>query len=108
MKNLRIIREKKHVTQLRLSMEVGVAQETISGYELGKTMPSMETLCKMADFLGVSTDYLLDRTDVHVPVSQLTVDGLSADELEIVSLLRRMNSLERGKAYGFIQGLWEP
>ena len=61
MENLRIIRNRKHITQLRLSIEAGVSQETISAYESGKAMPSVETLCKMADFLHVSTDYLLDK-----------------------------------------------
>lgn len=63
MKNLKKYRNEKGITQIRLSIESGVSQETISAYESGKAMPSAETLIKMADFLAVSTDYLLDRTD---------------------------------------------
>ena len=107
MNNLRIIREEKGITQLRLSIEAGVAQETISGYELGKTMPSAETLCKLADFIGTSTDYLLDRTEIRSPISQLTVDGLSADELELITLYRKLSKQQRGKATGFLMGLQE-
>ena len=63
MDNLKSYRKEKGITQIRLSIEAEVTQETISAYESGKAMPSAETLIKMADFLGVSIDFLLDRTD---------------------------------------------
>ena len=107
MDRLRSLREEKGITQLRMSIEIGVAQETISGYELGKTVPNVETLGKLADFLGVSTDYLLERTNVRTPVSELTVDGLSSDERELVSLFRKLRPSERGKAVGFLMGVLE-
>lgn len=107
MEHLRVIREKKNITQLRLSVEAGVAQETISGYELGKTKPSVDTLCKMADFLGTSVDYLLERTDIQAPVSQLTIDGFSAEELEMISVYKKLNKGQRSKALGFMLGLTE-
>lgn len=107
MNNLRTIREKKNITQLRLSLEAGVAQETISGYELGKTTPSVETLCKMADFLNTSVDYLLERTDIQTPISQLTIEGLSANELEIIALYKKMGKEQRTKVLGFMLGLLE-
>ena len=63
MKNLKLYRNEKGITQIRLSIAAEVSQETISAYESGKAMPSVETLIKIADFLGVSVDFLLDRTD---------------------------------------------
>lgn len=63
MKNLKNYRNEKGITQIRLSIAAEVSQETISAYESGKAMPSAETLIKIADFLGVSVDFLLDRTD---------------------------------------------
>lgn len=61
--NLKKIRNEKNITQVRLSIAAEVSQETISAYESGKAMPSVDTLIKIADFLDVSIDYLLDRTD---------------------------------------------
>ena len=107
MEHLRIIREKKNITQLRLSVEAGVAQETISGYELGKTKPSVDTLCKIADFLGTSVDYLLGRIDIQTPISQLTIDGFSATELEMIVAYKKLNKDQRSKALGFMLGLTE-
>lgn len=63
MKNLKKYRNEKGITQIRLSIAAEVSQETISAYESGKAMPSAETLIKIGDFLGVSVDFLLDRTD---------------------------------------------
>lgn len=68
MKNLKLLRVKKKITQIRLSVAAEVSQETISAYESGRTMPSADTLIKLADFLDTSVDFLLDRTDNSIPI----------------------------------------
>ena len=70
MKNLKLIRQKLNITQIRLSVAAEVSQETISAYEAGKALPSVYTLIKMANFLNTSTDYLLDLTDNPIPYSK--------------------------------------
>lgn len=68
MKNrIRELRAEKNITQLRLSMELEVSQETVSAYENGKHLPSLKSLIKMADLFHVSTDYLIGRSDVRKP-----------------------------------------
>lgn len=37
MENLKKVREKRHITQVKLSVDLGIAQETISGYEISYT-----------------------------------------------------------------------
>ena len=77
MNNIKKIREKRNVTQVRLSTAVDVAQETISAYESGKSMPSADTLIRIANFLNTSTDYLLGRINDDVSLNQImneTVD----------------------------------
>jgi transcriptional regulator with XRE-family HTH domain len=71
MNNIKRIREKRNVTQVRLSTAVDVAQETISAYESGKSMPSADTLIRIADFLNTSTDYLLGRINDDVSLNQI-------------------------------------
>jgi transcriptional regulator with XRE-family HTH domain len=105
MENLKKIREAKNITQLRLSIEIGVAQETISGYELGKTMPSITTLTKMADFLNTSTDYLLGKTDITTPINNLLINELNAEEAEIVSMFKSLNKNDQSKVIGYISAL---
>ncbi len=85
MNNLKKYRIEKGITQIRLSIAAEVSQETISAYESGKAMPSAETLIKIADFLDVSIDYLLDRTDN--PIVNIKIDP----ELEILQIYNSMN-----------------
>lgn len=89
MNNLKKYRIEKGITQIRLSIAAEVSQETISAYESGKAMPSAETLIKIADFLDVSIDYLLDRTDN--PIVNVKIDP----ELEILQIYNSMNKEQK-------------
>ncbi len=60
---LKELRKKNHISQVRLSMEMNMAQNTISQYENEVRQADYETLIAFADFFDVSVDYLLGRTD---------------------------------------------
>ena len=55
---LRDLREDRDLTQRELAEYLGVHQTTYSDYELGRLNIPLRTLCRIADFYGVSTDYL--------------------------------------------------
>lgn len=61
--NLKKLRKEKGLTQLGLQMKTGIEQALISKYESGERVPPTETLMKLADFYGVSMDYIMCRTD---------------------------------------------
>ena len=67
--NLRIrdLREDNDYSQKIVADLLSVHQTTYSSYELGKLEIPLESLEKLADFYGVSVDYLLGRTDVKEP-----------------------------------------
>ena len=44
-------------------METGIEQALLSKYESGKRIPPTETLVVLADYYGVSMDYIMGRTD---------------------------------------------
>ncbi|MBR1931190.1 MAG: helix-turn-helix transcriptional regulator, partial [Lachnospiraceae bacterium] len=46
-------------------IELNVTQETISAYEHGRHMPSLEALMKMSDFFNASMDYIMGLSDVR-------------------------------------------
>ncbi len=60
---LKQLRKEKGVSQIRLAMDLNLSQNTISRYETGVREADYETLIKLADYFGVSVDYLLGRTD---------------------------------------------
>ncbi len=63
MKRLKELRKKKKITQLKLSMDLNMSQNSISRYENGKREADYTTLVLFADYFNVSVDYLLERTD---------------------------------------------
>lgn len=46
-------------TQREVEKETGVKQCTLASYENGRTQPDIETLGVLADFYGVSIDWLV-------------------------------------------------
>lgn len=56
------LRMERNVYQKELASHLKVSIGTISNYEKNRHFPDPETLCKIADYFGVSTDYLLGRT----------------------------------------------
>lgn len=59
MDNLRALRKKRGLSQLRLAMELGLTQQSIHNYEAGKVEPDIRTLIELAHFFHVSVDYLI-------------------------------------------------
>ena len=58
---IRDLREDMDLRQSDLAEKTGIDQRTISNYETGKTLPDSDALIKLADFFGVSIDYLVGR-----------------------------------------------
>lgn len=67
---LKKLRLERKLTQEALGEKVNVTKVSISGYENGNRNPDTETLQRLADFFGVSTDYLLGRTDEKTPAQK--------------------------------------
>jgi len=61
--NLRAIREDRDIKQKDIAQMLNVSQNTYSQYETGVIALTAEVLIKLADYHGVSVDYLLDRTN---------------------------------------------
>ena len=98
------LREEKKMTQLRLSMELDVAQETVSAYETGRHYPSVETLIKMSELFHSSLDYILGLSEIRLPVKK---DALPKEEAAALSLFRTLNKVQKEKAIAFMQGMLE-
>lgn len=70
---LKRLRQSMHLSQEQLARLLGVDRSTISSYESDVRQPPLDTLSRIADVFGVSTDYLLGRTnDLSFDVFDLT------------------------------------
>lgn len=64
---LRDVREDKDLKQKHIAEYLQVHQTTYSDYELGNVNIPVTVLHKLADYYGVSVDYLLGRTKEKQP-----------------------------------------
>lgn len=59
MNRLRELRMAKHISQVKMSMDLNISQAVISKYELGKSEPDHNMLIKLSEYFNVSVDYIL-------------------------------------------------
>ena len=60
---LKELRKKKGISQLRMATELNTTQNIINCYETGEREPGIDALIKIADYLNISVDYLIGRTE---------------------------------------------
>ncbi|MGA9173778.1 MAG: helix-turn-helix transcriptional regulator [Thermoactinomyces sp.] len=78
---LRFLREQRGLTQVDLAKKTGIKNHTLSNYERDERFPTPDSLAKLADFFGVTTDYLLyGKTEGPKP----TLDDFLANNEEII------------------------
>lgn len=59
--------QKNGITAHKLEVEAPIAISSIQAWKNGKSKPSLEAVSKIADYFGVSVDYLLGKTDNPTP-----------------------------------------
>jgi len=60
---LKQLRLEKGATQKQVCDWLGFTKNAYGNYEQGIREPSLDALCKLCDFFGVTADYLLGRSD---------------------------------------------
>lgn len=82
MLKIKELRRKYGVTQKSVAEYFHVPQNTFSQWETGARQPDNAMLIKIADYFGVTTDYLLGRTD------SVGDCFTNAEERELIVMLR--------------------
>lgn len=77
---LKSLRKQKGLTQNELGRHVGLSKAVVSKYETGIGYPNFETLIWIAEYFGVTTDYLLGVEKGKT----VDVSGLSEGQIEAV------------------------
>ena len=104
---LRRLRMEKGITQKELADRLHISRSTIAGYEsLGKE-PDGEKLCALADFFGVSVDYLLGVTDSRELISPAPAAAQRPVEAAIAGELGSLSDRQLDRLFGYIQALKE-
>ncbi len=102
MKRIKQLREAKHLSQQRLSLDLNVSQATVSKYELGQTDPDIQMIINLAKYFRVSADYLLEISDDKQNISD---SRLSETEKQLIVDFKRLNETQQAKLLAYLQGL---
>lgn len=78
MNRIKELREKNEVSQSNVAKAVGITRQAVSLYEKGEREPKLETWQKLADFFGVSVQYLQGISDVPNANSSLAAQTSEA------------------------------
>lgn len=90
MENLKLLRTERNITQMELAFDLGLPQSTYQQYESGTREAPYDTLIQIADYFGVSIDFLLGRTNIRLSVND--------DSLEVAMRIQQLGSPEFSKA----------
>ncbi len=94
--NIKSCRKEKRMTQQELADTLHVSQQTVGAWETGRAVPGADTLNELADFFGVTADYLLGRT----PTPEFT----AKEEKDIQSVLKNtINGLSNEAGLSFLK-----
>lgn len=88
---LKELRELRNLSQSAFAKDFGVAQSTVGGWESGAREPNYATTQKLADYFGVTVDYLLGRDNTAAAQQETPADslqGLDPNESSLISYYR--------------------
>lgn len=86
---LRELRKENKMSQQDLGKILGVSKVSVSGYENGTRIPSLEILNGILDIFGISADYLLGRElNVVCENDNNITMYLSTSDIEIIKEIR--------------------
>lgn len=96
------LRKNQKQTQEQIAKMLNVAESTYRGYENNTSEPTIATLCKLADYYGVSLDYLCDHKSLA-----LELPPLNENQKQLIKVIPQLNRDNLGLAYGFVMALYQ-
>src|SRR2546423_4738655 len=93
---LKELRERRGFTQADLANRADMAAASISHFETGQRLPSLDSLVKLADALEVSIDTLLGRAPIEGRVDPIFLRASRADAQTLNTLKRLTAALLEG------------
>lgn len=96
---IKLLREAKGLTQQQIAQDpaFGIKQGTLSAYERNAREPNIETIRRIAEYFGVTSDYLIgisehqtaeyDAVGKVIPLSDDAIDALRGYDAEVLSTI---------------------
>lgn len=98
---LKQLRKELGLTQEEFAEKIGYTRTAISAWEIGRNEPSNNDTIKLAEYFGVSTDYLLGKSDIRNP-QQINIDDA---DISFYNGIKGLNDTNKAILKGIIEGL---
>lgn len=85
--NLSELRKKSGLTQQQLAKQFNYSDKTISKWELGYAIPSVDVLKDLATFYGVNIDYLVNKHETTADIEKKNIKEKDDKKILILLLL---------------------
>ncbi len=102
---IKLLREEKKIRQDELAKILSISPSAVGMYERDEREPNDEITLKLAEYFGVSTDYLLGKSDIrnpeelknipHANSGGLNIEGLDEEDME--ELQRQIDYIKKMK-----------
>jgi transcriptional regulator with XRE-family HTH domain len=99
-RRIALAREQKGYTQAEVGSILGVSDNAVTQYETGRSIPRARRMPKLAEFLGVTVEWLLTGNEPE----ELTKAQTKAEE-EVLSLMRVVPAEHQALALAAFRGL---
>lgn len=90
--------QKNGVTPYKVAKESGVTQTALSNWKSGRSTPTTKTLQKIADYFGVTIDYLMTGKEESTEKNTLTEKDQRDIAKDLESIMQKLSSGEDGPA----------
>ena len=105
---LKELRQIKNLTQKQVADFLKCNQTAVGKYERGELEPSISNICKLANFFGCTTDYLLGREDdfgVVTVTADINSTMFTPEETELLRDFRLLDKSSKNKVIGYCHAL---
>lgn len=103
------VMEENGLNSLRVSKETGLSDSLIGCYAKGSKVPNLKNALLLADFFGVSLDYLAGRSEVReVGIKKEPAPVISENGREMLALYERLPEREQILLLGRLQEMAAP
>ena len=94
------LRTERNLAQKDLAEKLNVEAYTVSDWEQGRCEPSIDMLIKIADYFGVTIDYLVNHK-----VDSYDYTKFSLAQLELINYIKNLNDKEVTRILGYIDAI---
>lgn len=105
MNNLKLLRNVRGYSVVKLANMINLSDSTISAYENGLKLPSITSLINLANSLDTSIDYLVDRTDNPISIHKFNNQSVKSNINELASNYEALTNINKEKLRSYLKGL---